>query len=305
LTSDPPTEAALIADACGRVRDRLRAAVASGQIGQVGAAKTEAVALAAAVHPERKRLEKDVLLDVAELVRRAERAIGVAIRQGQEAGTVRDARGSKQLLRADGGGPLLSPRDFCNAGELSPGNGQAGVYTLTDGIPDEAFEAAIKEARAEGNLSRASVARKAEACAAERAARGGEWIPQPDDRSAGAPAQRRKLIGIWAAQGFTSPQIAGRLGIRDETVRKIARDCGTPVTADDTVRGRHRHDSTRIARETVHALEGLAMGTELIVPGDLDPAEAKDWAASLAESLRTLNRFARQIKENMPSERQA
>ena len=37
---------------------------------------------------------------------------------------------------------------------------QAGIYDMTDGVPDEKFEAAITEAKTEGNLSRANVVRK-------------------------------------------------------------------------------------------------------------------------------------------------
>lgn len=38
-----------------------------------------------------------------------------------------------------------------------------GIYAMTDGVTDEDFEQALKEARAEGNLSRTNVARKAKA----------------------------------------------------------------------------------------------------------------------------------------------
>ncbi|MBE5512524.1 hypothetical protein [Mycobacteroides abscessus] len=39
-------------------------------------------------------------------------------------------------------------------------NTHGGIYDLADGVSDEQFEEAITEARAEGNLSRANVARK-------------------------------------------------------------------------------------------------------------------------------------------------
>ena len=55
--------------------------------------------------------------------------------------------------------------------------------------------------------------------------------------------------------------------------------------------------SSRIVRETVHALEGLVMGVELADPGGLDPAEAAEWAASMARSIRLLSKFVRQMKE--------
>ena len=61
--------------------------------------------------------------------------------------------------------------------------------------------------------------------------------------------------------------------------------------------GPARLDSNRIVRETVHALEGLAMGVELADPAGLDPAEAAEWAASMAQSIRLLSKFLRQVKE--------
>ena len=60
-----------------------------------------------------------------------------------------------------------------------------------------------------------------------------------------------------------------------------------------------RTDSARIVRETVHALEGLAMSVELADPAGLDPAQATEWATSMTRSLRALSTFARQIKESL------
>lgn len=56
----------------------------------------------------------------------------------------------------------LSPMDFCGRTELHGKNGREGIYSMTDGVTDEQFEQALAEARAEGNLSRANVARKAQ-----------------------------------------------------------------------------------------------------------------------------------------------
>ena len=53
----------------------------------------------------------------------------------------------------------------------------------------------------------------------------------------------------------------------------------------------------RIVRETAHALEGLAMGVDLADPAGLGPAEASEWAASMASSIRKLSKFVRRMKE--------
>ena len=104
-------------------------------------------------------LSKEIQLDAQEMVRRAERGVGVAIRKGQDEGTIR--------TRADGGAP--SHRSVLNGDttEYKPGptafaaphelTGQAGqnngIYGLTDGVTDEHFEEAVAEAKSEGNLS--------------------------------------------------------------------------------------------------------------------------------------------------------
>ena len=289
---------AFIARACEQGKARLRAALELGEIDQVAEVKAEAAALAATVHEARERLGGDVLLAVAELLRRAERATGISIRRGQEDGTIRGPHDGKLLRRPGSARLLRSAREFASQHELSGGkSGQPGIYTLSDDIADDDFEVALKEARAERNLSRANVARKAVARTAGAPLLAEDWIPEPGNNHAPARAQRRRLIAKWAAEGRTSRQMAVLLGMRGDGVRRIAREDGTAIPADEGVVGSRHIDSTRIVRETAHALEGLAMGTDLVTLGDLDPAEAKDWAASLAESLRTLNRFARQIKE--------
>jgi hypothetical protein len=127
----------------------------------------------------------------------------------------------------------------------------------------------------------------------------GRWVLDPADRSPGAAARRRELIAEFAESGMSSQQIGERLGIGDDRVRQLARVHGIGIRADAVLGRTRRPDSARIVRETVHALEGLALGVELADPAGLDPAEAGDWAASMTCSLRALTRFARQMKEQI------
>lgn len=274
-----------IIQACERAKTWLREALENGEIDQIVEVKSQAEAVR--VYTMQKQLGKDAQLSAAEIVRRAERGIGLAIRRGQEKGTIR--------RRGQGHGytqQLPGPADFASHDELM-GN-QAGIYDLTDGVTNEDFEVAVTEARAEENLSRANVVRKVKAAADRNSP---DWIPDSADHTTIAAVQRRKLIRQLAADGFTSRQIGSRLGTHDWTVRKIARECGITIGADETVRGTRRIDCARIARETVQTLEAIVMGIELVDFSDLDPAEAKEWAASLTTSIRSLNRFARQIRE--------
>lgn len=280
-----------VIQACERAKDWLREALDKGEIDQIAELKSQAEA--ARIYAVSKQYGKDAELSAAEIVRRAERGLGLLVRQGQEAGLVNGrGRPSPKNGTDSTNFPEAAPR---SPGEyVGTGGERSDTYAITDGFSDEEFEQAIGEARTEGNLSRANVARKARA---RQAVAKGDWIPEPGDNHGAAPVQRRKLIRQWATEGFTSRQIGERLGMHDGIVRRIARECGITIGADESVLGTRRIDSARITRETVHTLEAIVTGIELVDFGDLDPAEAKDWAVSLTASIRSLNRFARQIRE--------
>ena len=80
-------------------------------------------------------------------------------------------------------------------------------------------------------------------------------------------------------------------------MRQVAREHGIEIPADAVVGRTRRPDANRIVRETAHALEGLAMSVALADPADLDPAEAAEWAASLARSIRVLSQFLAQMRK--------
>jgi hypothetical protein len=128
-----------------------------------------------------KQLGKDAELSATELVRRAERCIGLGIRQGQAEGSVAKpgaigapppnrSTGQVHGGRRDNTTSIRLVTEFAPFSELS-GN-QAGIYAMTDDVTDEQFEQAIEEAKNEGNLSRANVVRKAK----------GKPKPTPKDR---------------------------------------------------------------------------------------------------------------------------
>lgn len=125
-----------------------------------------------------KQLGKDAQLSATELVRRAERCIGLGIRRGQEGGEIA-TRGSnlqvKQEVMDNAIGAQTSPYDYLGRSEFH-GNGQdaAGIKELVDDVTDEQFEAVLAEARDEENLSRANLTRKLKP---------GKAKPKPKDRS--------------------------------------------------------------------------------------------------------------------------
>lgn len=148
----------------------LREAARAGEPADVMASYKDQ---AAAIADLSKRIDvsKDAVLDAQVLQRRAERGLGVAIRQGQEDGTIETPaeaaqRGARVRNESHGWGDGLAngktikpkPTDFASPSELS--RSDRGIYALADNGTDDDFEIAVTEAREEGNVSRANVVRK-------------------------------------------------------------------------------------------------------------------------------------------------
>ncbi len=138
--------------ACERGKSWLTEALAHGDLDALANAKGWAVTLRTATM--QKQLGKDAELAATELVRRAERCIGLGIRQGQAEGAIRKPSETSRFV-PDPASIKNSSLDYLkNASE------RADVYDLTDGVSDDEFEEALAEAKAEKNLSRANVVRK-------------------------------------------------------------------------------------------------------------------------------------------------
>lgn len=287
--------AGFVMQACERAKALLTEALERGEIEQIAELMSQARAVE--VYTAQKKLGQDAELAAAEVVRRAERGLALAVRRGQENGQVKkrgDGGWGARNLGGTGDTTKTSPGEF-----VGRGGTRAGTYALADGVPDGDFEGALGEAKSEGNLSRANVVRKIRQRRGAASSVPGTAVPVPDpaDRSPEAAERRRDLIAEMAARGMTSRQIAGRLGIAGQRVRQVARDHGITIGADALVGRTRRLDSNRIVRETVHALEGMVLAIELADAARLDPAEAPEWAASMTRSLRVLSKFVRQMKE--------
>jgi hypothetical protein len=286
--------------ACERAKAWLTEALEHGGIDQIAEVRSQAEAVR--VYTAQKQLGQDAQLAAAEIVRRAERGIGVAIRRGQQDGQIakRGDRGGRGAPGVRGGHPGDARGDHLDspAGFFRNGKERADTYAMTDGVTDAAFEDALEQAKSDRDLSRANLVRKIRHQRADPLPPG-QPAPEVADRSPEAAARRREVIGELAAHGLSSAQIGERLGIGEDRVRLVAREHGITIRADAVLGRTRRPDSARIVRETVHALEGLAMGVELADPAGLDPAQATEWATSMTRSLRALSTFARQIKESL------
>jgi hypothetical protein len=294
--ADPAQYVAL---ACERAKAWLADALEHGGIEEIVELKSQAEAIR--IYTQQKQLGKDAELSAAEIVRRAERCIGLAIRRGQEAGEIRTlGQHGKALLDEK-----RSPAEF-----FSGGGETSDVYAMTDGVTDQQFDEAVAEGKADGNLSRANVVRRVRAKRDAKEAMDAaltdeppdvteEWIPAGNEKSSASAARRRELIRGWGSSGWTSVQIGERLGIADDTVRRIARDEGVTIAADVALgRGTRKGiDSSRIVRETVAGLEGLELALDLVRFDELDLAEIPNWTSSLTASIRVLNRLNKQLKE--------
>lgn len=118
-------------------------------------------------YAKRLDISKDVVLDAQVMQRRWERALGLAIREGQARGEIAD--------RSSGASVGALKREAAKRGEQADldsihlrsagdyfANGTDGhqTYAVTDNVTDAEFDTALSEARTEGNVSRANVVRK-------------------------------------------------------------------------------------------------------------------------------------------------
>lgn len=268
--------------ACQRANAWLKAGI-DVRIETIVETKAQAAALAA--FAIQKQLGKDAELAALEVQRRAERGVGLAIRRGQEAGAIakRGDIGSEIRPGHAGGGipgsrrgdDLVSPADFYSNNEE-----RVDSYALAR-AGDDAFDAAIEEAKTEGNLSRANVIRKVKG----------------EKNAVLTTTQKLDRIRELADKAWTSSQIARELGHGEEWVRRLARDNGIEIRADKLIGRTRRIDSAKTAAEIVATVAGLDLPMRLVNFTELDPAQAAEWADSLTESIRALNRFAKQMKE--------
>jgi ParB-like chromosome segregation protein Spo0J len=112
--------------------------------------------------------------------------------------------------------------------------------------------------------------------------------------------QRERRLAEMAEAGYTSRQIAKELDVGLSSVGTIASRIGVTIHADKAVGRTRTHDATQILNETVSTLEAVAMSLSLIDIAELNGQQIHHWITSLTASLRSINRFAKQLKEVTP-----
>lgn len=241
--------------------------------GPAEVAAVKATVAMAATYSRELQLSREIQLDAQEMVRRAEYALGKAVRQGQDRGELRTNGQHGQAVR---GANSSSPANY-----FTNGDERVDIYVMADADP-VIVEEAIAEARAEGQPTRANVIRKI---------KGQQSAMTRDDRA--------KEIARLAGLGYSTRQIAPLVGVGESAVYEIQKDYGISIPADRHIKGTRRIDTNRIISQTVSALEGIAMTLDLINPDDIDQGQARTWLDSLTESLKALSKAKRQIKESL------
>jgi hypothetical protein len=228
LASDPSLveraadPAEYIIQCCERGKWWLQAALERDDLEAVLEAKAQAEAIR--VYTVSKGYGEDARVSAEDIIRRAERGLGLAVRQGQADHTIRDeGRPEKNS----------SARDEFSHGADAPsqyvGHGQArtDTYAMTDGVSDGQFEEALAQAKDEGNLSRANVARKARA------------VSKRDSRGKGAPRRKPHTEILMHSVN----QLLGTIDRLDLEIGNGLDESVTPELA-----GRWADDLTRVIR---------------------------------------------------------
>lgn len=270
--SDP---AAFVELALTRAKEWLVEAIEQGDIGSIVELKSQAEAIR--VYTTQKQLGKDAELNAAEIVRRAERGLGLAVRKGQEEGTIRTpADRDHTWLNQHGRGP------FRDVGKTSPTeifNNHAEVtdaYAMTDDVSDEQFEEALATARDEKNLARANVVRKVK----------GE-----------AGTDKIAVARQMASGGNSTRQIAQRLGYSADGMAAFLKRHEIDVPADQVIGRSFKINSLRIVEGAVGSVNGIGMLFDQIVYSDLPAENVQGWLAILNESIRSLTTLRNRLKE--------
>lgn len=227
---------------------------------------------------KQKKLSEGIQLDAVEMVRRAERALGVAVRSEQQNGTIlpHGVRRDRPGQHRDGNTILT---DIVSNDEWR-GNG-AGIKHLTDDVTDEDFEEVIAEAKEEGNLSRSNVVRKLK------------------DRPTFAEAQADKwqTVAQLADERLTSAQIAKRVGMSEKHVRTEAAKRGIAFPADEVLGKTKRINGLDVLERIVASLEADESVLGLVEFESITPEQADELLQRLTTPLRAINRMKNRLKE--------
>lgn len=268
-----PAQSVLVC--CERAKVWLTQALADNAIEAIVELKSQAEAIR--VYTLQKELGKDAELAATEIVRRAERCIGLAIRKGQVEGRIAK-RGDIGLKRGESRSSSEEDRDLSKVTDYIDHSALNKIEPLATDVTDEQFDEAIEVAKSEKNLSRANVKRKIKG---ERA--DDRWSRLPD----------------LAAAGHHSSQIAVELGVGRQAVLNRAKAMGIEIPADRVLGRARLRDQNRILREFVATLESLIPSCETIDPSAIERDLLREYSDGLTAALKELRKLDRRLRKEL------
>ena len=255
--------------------------------------------IAVAQYAKQKKVSEEIQIDAMSMVRRAERSLGLAIREGQERGEVETASSASRIAaivreskkRGDQVTPqksnLPKPTDFATTSELY--NTKGGIVDMTDNVSDSEFDTALEAAKEERNPSRANVVRKIKASKSEEP--GGEEVPEPSGPGSTLPEETRARVQELATQGLPARTIGEELGIHKSTVNRVLNGRTKPTKGNNT---------QKIMERLTESLWGMRQSLQTItaVDSNLNPDQVAAWSKELRQTSAELNRIKNLLKES-------
>ena len=275
-TLDPATREIAITQLLDRAKQFMDAAMKQPDSPRL-MADFKAQIIAVAEYAKQKRVSEEIQMDATVMVRRSERALGVAIREGQERGEISDRTSGakfgalKREAQKRGEQVDENVTHLPNAQTyLQAGGEQVHSFAMAS-ADQEQFDAALESAKAERNVSRANVVRKI-------------------NEANGDPAPNKESIRALSAEGKTSREIADHLGMDKSTVNRALN--GRTKQTD--------HKTARTMAGLADSLWGLRQSLQTItaVDANLDPAQVTTWIRELSSTSTELNRIKNLLKGN-------
>lgn len=236
-------------------------------------------------------LSRDARMMVTEILRRAERAAVLGMLAGQQGGEIGrkgEVGGWPEKMNATAGRGVQTIRQ---ATGLEPRTLQE-IRPL-GALTDEEFEAALARAREMGRMSRSNVIYIAVGDQREA----DHQVPDAADRSPWASGRRRQLIRDLAKDGLDSRQMEQVLGTTAIAIRRIARDVGIDIPAENlTTRTKHIR-ADRIVTEAISTLEGVALSMDLVDVWTLDREKIREMRLAGQRAMRQINARFTDMKE--------
>lgn len=111
-------------------------------------------------------------------------------------------------------------------------------------------------------------------------------------------AERIKEITALAAEAYSSPQIAAKIGVKPGHVRLLSRKHNIKIPGDVGAKRFKLIKTERMISETCDTLDGCVMGLDLIEDqlSDITPQQAAEWAKEFRTALKPINKFQRKLR---------